>query len=125
MIRLALILCLIASPVMADIRVVDGDTVHIDGEKIRIMGLNTPETWRPKCIAEEMLGKQATAYGKVLAEQIGRIERHGMDRYGRTLARVYLEGGGSWAEAMISRGLAVPFECPNGRCPIMTRWCSK
>jgi len=113
MIRLALILCLIASPVMADIRVVDGDTVHIDGEKIRIMGLNTPETWRPKCIAEEMLGKQATAYGKVLAEQIGRIERHGKDRYGRTLARVYLEGGGRFGAR--GRRYARPGGCDRGR----------
>ena len=123
MIRLALILCLLSAPAFAETRVVDGDTIHIDGEKIRIMGLNTPETWRPKCMAERMLGKRATAYGEELAPLIERIERHGKDRYGRTLARVKLDNGEDWADAMIKAGLAVPFECPNRRCPPMTDWC--
>ena len=68
---------------------------------------------------------QAAAYARQLAPRIGRIERHGKDRYGRTLARVYLDDGRDWAAAMIERGLAVPFVCPGGRCSKMTDWCGK
>ena len=123
--RLAFVLVFLATPAMAGPRVVDGDTIHVDGENIRITGLNTPETWKPKCLAERMLGKRATAYGEQLALRIQRIERHGQDRYGRTLARVYLDDGGDWAAAMIERGLAVPFVCSGDRCPKMTDWCGK
>ena len=33
----------------ATLYVVDGDTVHCDGEKIRLLDFDTPETRRAKC----------------------------------------------------------------------------
>ncbi len=45
------------------IRVVDGDTIRLGSrdQRIRLVGFNTPETWKPRCSRGEALGKQATA----------------------------------------------------------------
>ena len=40
--------------------VVDGDTFWLEGTKIRIADINTPEVSEPKCAEEAMLGERAT-----------------------------------------------------------------
>jgi hypothetical protein len=40
--------------------VVDGDTFWLDGTKIRIADINTPETGQPQCAAEAILGRRRT-----------------------------------------------------------------
>ena len=40
--------------------VIDGDTIRFEGEKIRIVGLDTPETHPPSCAREADLGRQST-----------------------------------------------------------------
>ena len=40
--------------------VVDGDTIWLDGEKIRVADIDTPETRGPKCPSEGELGEKAT-----------------------------------------------------------------
>ena len=40
--------------------VVDGDTFYIDSIKIRIAGIDAPETHPPRCEREEQLGRAAT-----------------------------------------------------------------
>jgi endonuclease YncB( thermonuclease family) len=40
--------------------VVDGDTIWIDGEKIRVADIDAPETHAPRCRAEAELGRRAT-----------------------------------------------------------------
>lgn len=78
------------------VRVVDGDTLLLDGdERVRLIGVNTPETKDPRRPVEHF-GKEAAAFTRRMAE--GRRvrlefdqERH--DRYGRTLAYVYLDDG--------------------------------
>lgn len=40
--------------------VVDGDTIWLEGEKIRIADIDTPEISEPKCDAEYQLGMKAT-----------------------------------------------------------------
>jgi micrococcal nuclease len=40
--------------------VVDGDTFWLEGEKIRIADIDTPEISEPKCDAEYQLGMKAT-----------------------------------------------------------------
>ncbi|MFN0149951.1 MAG: thermonuclease family protein [bacterium] len=75
-------------------RVVDGDTIVLSsGEKVRYIGVDTPETVHPEKPVEFM-GKEAAAFNKALVE--GKdvrleydVERK--DKYGRTLAYVFLD----------------------------------
>jgi len=71
-------------------RVVDGDT-YVVGPKlrVRIIGVNTPETYKN----EQYYGREATAYAKKLVEgKRVRLEYdiQEQDRYGRVLAYVFL-----------------------------------
>lgn len=101
----------LSSPLWAaDVRVIDGDTVHIDGEKIRLSGIDTPEKGhQAECLAERMLSALATArLNALLAGAEVRIEREGVDRYGRTLAKLYARGE-DVAGVLISEGLGRPW----------------
>jgi len=77
-------------------RVVDGDTLVLDGgEKVRLIGVDTPETVHPNKPVERF-GKEASAFTKRMAEgKHVRLEydQERRDRYGRTLAYVYLADG--------------------------------
>jgi len=94
----------------ADVSVVDGDTLSLrTGEKIRIVNLDTPETWKPHCDHELDIGMQAAdrlrdllAKGEIL------IERTGRDRYGRTLAWVSVDGI-NVADVLIKEGLGLVY----------------
>lgn len=99
--------------------VVDGDTIHYRGVKIRIADIDTPETHGPRCAAEAALGAQATQRlhalvnsGPFTLESIGRDE----DRYGRKL-RILTRGGESLGGVLVDEGLARWYQ--GGRRP----WC--
>lgn len=78
------------------IRVVDGDTIILDGkEKVRLIGVDTPETVHPSKPVE-YFGKEASAFTKRMVEgKRVKVEYdwQGTDKYGRTLAYIYLEDG--------------------------------
>ena len=78
------------------VRVVDGDTLVLDGnERVRLIGVNTPESVDPRRPVE-YFGKEAAAFTRRIAEgKRARLEygEERNDRYGRTLAYVYLEDG--------------------------------
>lgn len=95
----------------ASISVTDGDTIRIADERIRIMGMDTPEKGHlAKCTYERELAKQASARLRQIIDQGNiEIERDGTDRYRRTLARVYSDGR-DVAGIMIAEGLARPYE---------------
>lgn len=78
----------------ADIRITDGDTFRVLEERIRIENIDTPEMpGRARCPAEAKLALQAKArLGQLLASGDIRLARRGEDRYGRTLARVSVNG---------------------------------
>lgn len=85
--------------------VVDGDTLWIDGEKIRIANINAPEV-RGDCGAEIDMAARATAGLQSLVS--GRalvLSRQGRDIYGRTLALVGA-GGSDVGEILVRTGLA-------------------
>ena len=76
-----------------EIRVVDGDTIHINGEKIRFTGIDTPEL-KQNCTnngAEEPCGVTAK---EILIEKFAdnKVEciSEGKDRYKRTLAECFV-----------------------------------
>lgn len=95
-----------ATPVLAEqgtlfevIRVVDGDTIVIDygnsEEKVRLIGVDTPESVHPDDARNTGYGELASAFtkekleGQWVALEFDVDER---DRYDRLLAYVYLDG---------------------------------
>jgi len=94
--------------------VVDGDTFKLGQRKIRIVGIDAPETHSAKCPDEARLGEAATAELMRLLNQgpfdmAGRIDDMS-DRYGRDLrvvTRTQSDGTTqSIAEDMRASGLA-------------------
>jgi endonuclease YncB( thermonuclease family) len=72
---------------------VDGDTLKYEGETIRLVDIDTPESFRSRCEHELVLALEAKARLRQLVDAGPLIvERHGKDRYGRTLARVVVDG---------------------------------
>lgn len=92
--------------------VVDGDTLWIGGEKIRVSDIDAPETHPPRCASEARLGKAATRRLQALLNA-GPVtlatEDRDTDRYGRKL-RVVMRGGQSLGEQLVDEGLARPWE---------------
>lgn len=87
---------------------VDGDTFWIDGEKIRIADIDTPETHPARCAEEARLGNAATDRLQTLLNA-GAFDlqpiRRDTDRYGRKL-RIVMRDGQSLGGVLVSEGLA-------------------
>lgn len=106
------------------VHISDGDTFDVkcpnrQQERIRLMGYDTPETYYADCPAEKALGDEATARLRTLTRnrEITRIERHGFGKYGRVIARVWLDGE-DLADIMVGEGLAMRYA--GGR---RANWC--
>lgn len=85
--------------------VVDGDTIWIDREKIRLEGFNAPEV-NGSCRRERELAKQATReLQRILSSAPFTVTRNGRDRYKRTLATIR-NSKGDITGLMIAKGLA-------------------
>jgi micrococcal nuclease len=95
-------------------KVVDGDTFWVintigKDEKIRLIGVNTPEVRNTGRTQVEYFGKEASDYVKALLTgrrvrleyDVGRY-----DRYKRTLAYVYLEDGTFLNALLVKKGYA-------------------
>lgn len=92
------------------VRTVDGDTLAIGRERVRVRGLDTPESGeRARCPREAALARHATQRMAELAESGVTIERGGSDRYGRTLAVIRDRQGRDVAGVLVREGLAVPY----------------
>jgi len=78
-----------------DLRVVDGDTIHLNGEKIRFTGIDTPEL-KQTCIKEGVIEPCGVTAKKFLIEKIGNNKvnciSEGKDQYKRTLAECFVNG---------------------------------
>lgn len=89
-------------------RVIDGDTIVIEGKTIRLLGVDTPEMKTPEG-GPEYFGPQATAFTqKMLEGQKVRLEFEDRtrDRFGRLLAYVYLTDGSCFNEILVRWGYA-------------------
>ncbi|WP_425624916.1 thermonuclease family protein [Agrobacterium radiobacter] len=85
--------------------VLDGDTIIVRGERIRIEGINAPEL-KGKCYEEGVLARRARSRLMELLEAAKiDIERNGSDRYRRTLATVSV-GGTDLGHVLMREGLA-------------------
>lgn len=86
---------------------IDGDTFRLEsGERIRIAGIDTPETQKgqAKCSAEIVLGRSATACADA-ARWPDRHDRSSRRSYNRTVARVTLAGRDVGSE-LVASGVA-------------------
>ncbi len=98
-------------------RVVDGDTLEVDihgtKEKVRLIGINTPETVDPRRPVQ-CFGKEASARMNELAKgEKVRLESDDSqsfrDTYDRLLAYVYLQDGQMLNRKMIAEGNAYEY----------------
>ncbi|MES2302918.1 MAG: thermonuclease family protein [Pseudomonadota bacterium] len=123
---LTLIHALAASSSACVARVSDGDTIRLcSGERVRLVGIDAPErAGSSRCNArsrarlqnsrnpswcDHRKGEQSrAALTRFMGKGTVRIQRQGTDHYGRTLARVTVNGkdAGEW---LISQGLARPW----------------
>ena len=97
----------------AYVRVIDGDTLHVDGKNIRLTGIDAPElsqTCRDAQAREWPCGQAAKAR---LIELVSRGEvvctARGHDRYGRTLAVCSVRDIVDLGEALVRAGYAVNY----------------
>lgn len=86
---------------------IDGDTIVMDGEKIRVMGVDAPEL-HCRCPSECELAQQAKRFTQAKIKDGVTLEKHGRDKYGRTLARVYTPEG-NLADLLIKERLGRPY----------------
>jgi micrococcal nuclease len=100
------------SEIVSIVRVVDGDTIIVKmngvDKKVRLMGLNTPETVDPRRLVQ-CFGKEASDKAKMtLSGQEVKIEtdptQDTHDKYGRLLAYVFLSDGTLFNKMMIEEG---------------------
>lgn len=89
--------------------VVDGDTIWLDGTKIRIADIDTPEISSPQCDAEYERGIRARDRLVVLLNggefELRQIGNRDEDQYGRKL-RVIMRSGRSLGDQLVSENLA-------------------
>lgn len=103
-------LSIIAISLASSIFAIDGDTIVVGKEHIRILNIDAPEIHHAQCDDELALGMAAKVRmeelihsGKMTLERgdKGRMK----DRFGRSLARVFIDGQDIGKE-MVSEGLA-------------------
>ena len=101
-------------------KVVDGDTFWVDegsekGIKIRLIGVDAPESRNVFKKKKSYYGDEAKTYlSNMFEEQSVRLEYDvdSLDRYGRTLAYVYLTDGTFVNAALVKNGYAMVMTVP-------------
>jgi len=101
-------------------KVVDGDTFWVDngtskGIKIRLTGIDAPESQKRWKREEGYYGKESKAYlTKLLKNKKVPLETDidSLDRYGRTLSYVYLENDTFVNAIMVKEGYALIMTVP-------------
>lgn len=103
-------------------RVIDGDTLHVDGERVRLVGIDAPELpghCRPgrRCVSgDPYLSKWALE--QLTLRRGVHCRPEGRDRYGRVLATCWADGarlGGGYGQGinlnqyMLEGGYAQPY----------------
>lgn len=105
--------------------VIDGDTIALARERIRLLAIDAPETRDARCEREREAG-YATKARVVELLRFGRvvdIRRHGHDQYGRTLAHIVIDGR-DLGEQLVREKLALPYRSGvEAKAARLAHWC--
>ena len=100
-----------ADDIMGPANVIDGDTIDIHGQRIRLHGIDAPESGQ-SCEREGKryrCGRQAaTVLANMISRASVRCEQRDTDRYGRIVAVCWL-GGIDLNAMMVSKGWAIAY----------------
>jgi len=100
-----------AADITGPAKVIDGDTIKISGAKIRLLGIDAPESAQT-CIAKGKSYRCGTSATLALTRRIGgksvSCEKRDRDRYGRIVA-VCHAGGENLNAWLVSEGLALAY----------------
>jgi micrococcal nuclease len=95
--------------------VVDGDTVVLhNGQKVRLLGIDAPEMEREGQPADFLAHKAKRFLAELVEGKRVRLEYDKLryDRYGRTLAYLFLLDGTNLSREMVRQGLAHVYTVP-------------
>ncbi len=112
---LTITICLLVTPALADVvgtaTVIDGDTIEVHGQRIRLHGIDAPES-RQLCRLDGKPWQCGKDAANALADKIARrpvtCEDLGRDRYKRIIARCTV-GGEDLEKWMVSQGWALAY----------------
>jgi endonuclease YncB( thermonuclease family) len=95
----------------SEIKIIDGDTIHIDGKKIRFSGIDTPEL-KQTCITNKKVIFCGIEAKNLLAKIINNRDVNcifeGKDQYKRTLAECFV-GDLSISRYLVREGYAFAY----------------
>ena len=132
MLRIIYISLLLTTYVSADIKIrkqndlycYDGDTCYVTykgkNDKVRLLGLDTPEISNPKCEQEYALGIDARNFVNNLISEGVSIKfktEYNRDFFGRILSYIVVDGE-NVSKKMVSNGLGVIYDRSNKK-----DWC--
>ena len=93
------------------VKVVDGDTIHLNGEKIRFSGIDTPEI-KQVCNKNNEVIKCGILAKELLINKIGKNKvecfNEGVDRYKRILAECFVNNQ-SLSKYLVREGFAFAY----------------
>ena len=93
------------------IKIVDGDTIHLNGEKIRFTGIDTPEL-KQSCLKEGIKNSCGVTAKQLLIDKIGnnnvKCISEGKDQYKRTLAECFVNNE-SLSSYLVRKGYAFAY----------------
>ena len=94
-----------------EVKVIDGDTIHLNGEKIRFTGIDTPEL-KQTCNKDNKIIPCGIEARKLLIDKIGdnkvKCKREGEDQYKRTLAECFVNNL-SLSSYLVRKGYAFAY----------------
>ena len=93
------------------IKIIDGDTIHLDGEKIRFTGIDTPEL-KQTCVNAGVKNNCGNTAKQILIDKIGdnivECISEGKDQYKRILAECFVNNE-SLSSYLVRNGYAFAY----------------
>ena len=94
-----------------EIKIIDGDTIHLNGEKIRFTGIDTPEL-KQTCNKDNKIIPCGIEARKLLIDKISnhkvKCKKEGKDQYKRTLAECFVNNI-SLSSYLVRKGYAFAY----------------